>query len=77
MYWSDHDNTSSTCCSPTSSPIPFSLPTKGIKFPRLQSQATKDVLCSVLKVRKSWKTLRGGETVWPLELEAALLEGKR
>lgn len=41
----------------------------------LQSQTTKDVLQSVLKVRKSWKTLRGGETVWPLELEAALLEG--
>ncbi|KAF7300768.1 TEA domain-containing protein [Mycena kentingensis (nom. inval.)] len=40
-----------------------------------QSETTKEVLQSVLKVRKSWKTLRGGETVWPLELEAALLEG--
>ncbi|KAJ7050362.1 hypothetical protein C8F01DRAFT_1092544 [Mycena amicta] len=39
------------------------------------SETTKEVLQSVLKVRKSWKTLRGGETVWPLELEAALLEG--
>ncbi|KAJ7636223.1 hypothetical protein FB45DRAFT_717330, partial [Roridomyces roridus] len=36
---------------------------------------TKDVLQSVLKVRKSWKTLRNGQTVWPLDLEAALLEG--
>ncbi|KAJ7757755.1 hypothetical protein DFH07DRAFT_458870 [Mycena maculata] len=47
----------------------------GKGWPSLQSQTTKDVLQSVLKVRKSWKTLRGGETVWPLDLEAALLEG--
>jgi transcriptional enhancer factor len=77
MAWSDRNNTPSTCCSPTSSPISFSLPPERIKFPGLQSQATNDVLCSVLKVRKSWKTLRGGETVWPLDLEAALLEGKQ
>ncbi|KAJ7626793.1 hypothetical protein FB45DRAFT_54720 [Roridomyces roridus] len=44
-------------------------------WPAMQSQTTKDVLQSILKVRKSWKTLRGGETVWPLDLEAALLEG--
>ncbi|KAF7345424.1 TEA domain-containing protein [Mycena venus] len=43
--------------------------------PTLQSQATKDVLQSVFRVRKTWKTIRGGETVWPLDLEAALLEG--
>ncbi|KAF8990079.1 hypothetical protein BDQ17DRAFT_1372401 [Cyathus striatus] len=30
---------------------------------------------SVAKGRKSWKTLRGGEVVWPPELEAALVEG--
>lgn len=43
--------------------------------PHPQSETTKAVLQDVLKVRKSWKTLRGGECVWPLELEAALLEG--
>ncbi|KAJ7063867.1 hypothetical protein C8F01DRAFT_1129648 [Mycena amicta] len=41
----------------------------------LQDAHTDDVLRSVLRVRKTWKTARGGETVWPLELEAALLEG--
>ncbi|KAJ7101810.1 hypothetical protein C8R44DRAFT_887989 [Mycena epipterygia] len=44
-------------------------------WPTLQSDTTKEVLQSVLKVRKTWKTSRGGEPVWPLELEAALLEG--
>lgn len=43
--------------------------------PTLQSAATQDVFDSVVKGRKSWK-LRGGEVVWPPELEAALLEGK-
>ena len=42
----------------------------------LQSQTTKDVLQSILKVRKGRKTPRGGQTVWPLELEAALIESK-
>ncbi|KAK1221924.1 hypothetical protein PQX77_015252 [Marasmius sp. AFHP31] len=36
---------------------------------------TKDVFREVVKGRKSWKTLKGGEMVWPPELEAALLEG--
>ncbi|KAL0578126.1 hypothetical protein V5O48_003869 [Marasmius crinis-equi] len=36
---------------------------------------TKDVFKEVVKGRKSWKTLKGGEMVWPPELEAALLEG--
>ncbi|KAJ7084693.1 hypothetical protein C8R44DRAFT_687996, partial [Mycena epipterygia] len=35
----------------------------------------KEVLQSVLNVRKGWKTFRGGETIWSLELEAALIEG--
>ncbi|KAF7373028.1 TEA domain-containing protein [Mycena sanguinolenta] len=35
----------------------------------------KDVIHSVLNVRKSWKTLPGGEAVWPPALEAALIEG--
>lgn len=40
-----------------------------------RSETTHDVFQTIVKGRKSWKTLRGGETVWPLELEAALLEG--
>ncbi|KAL9712180.1 hypothetical protein Ac2012v2_005257 [Leucoagaricus gongylophorus] len=36
---------------------------------------TQDVFNSIVKGRKSWKTLRGGEIVWPPELEAALIEG--
>ncbi|KAL0955525.1 hypothetical protein HGRIS_001763 [Hohenbuehelia grisea] len=44
--------------------------------PPLRSGATRDVFQSIVKGRKSWKTLRGnGEAVWPPELEAALLEG--
>ncbi|KAG5653123.1 hypothetical protein H0H81_002190 [Sphagnurus paluster] len=39
------------------------------------STRTKEVFNSIVKGRKSWKTLRGGEIVWPPELEAALLEG--
>ncbi|KAF7300050.1 TEA domain-containing protein [Mycena kentingensis (nom. inval.)] len=41
----------------------------------LQDAHTGDVLRSVLRVRKTWKSDRTGSTVWPLELEAALLEG--
>ncbi|KAK7030956.1 hypothetical protein VNI00_013903 [Paramarasmius palmivorus] len=36
---------------------------------------TKDVFRDVVKGRKSWKTMKGGEMVWSPELEAALLEG--
>ncbi|KAF8205838.1 hypothetical protein K438DRAFT_1817494 [Mycena galopus ATCC 62051] len=43
--------------------------------PRLWSQTTEELLQYILQVRKTWKTSRGGETIWPLELEAALLEG--
>ncbi|KAF9461828.1 hypothetical protein BDZ94DRAFT_789344 [Collybia nuda] len=45
------------------------------KSPVLQNSRTQDVFQSIVKGRKSWKTLRGGEIVWPPELEAALLEG--
>ncbi|KAJ7895394.1 hypothetical protein B0H13DRAFT_2338885 [Mycena leptocephala] len=81
MYWSNDrecPETASTGSStpPTPSADRFYAPISGNAWPSLQSQTTKDVLQSVLKVRKSWKTLRGGETVWPLDLEAALLEGK-
>ncbi|KAJ8515816.1 hypothetical protein ONZ45_g6807 [Pleurotus djamor] len=51
-------------------------PTHGdIVYPPL-SETTREVFKSIVKGRKSWKTLRGnGEAVWPPELEAALLEG--
>ncbi|KAG6840681.1 hypothetical protein C0991_005142 [Blastosporella zonata] len=45
------------------------------KLPAIQNTHTQDVFQSIVKGRKSWKTLRGGEIVWPPELEAALLEG--
>ena len=41
----------------------------------LTNPRTQDVFQSIVKGRKSWKTLRGGEVVWPPELEAALIEG--
>jgi len=44
--------------------------------PPLKNQATQDVFQSIVKGRKSWKSLKGGEIVWPPELEAALIEGK-
>ncbi|KAJ3521055.1 hypothetical protein NMY22_g12475 [Coprinellus aureogranulatus] len=42
---------------------------------QLTNPRTQDVFQSIVKGRKSWKTLRGGEVVWPPELEAALIEG--
>ncbi|KAJ7458592.1 hypothetical protein FB451DRAFT_581819 [Mycena latifolia] len=81
MYWNDHRESAEDAAStgsstpPTPSADRLYAPITGSAWPSLQSQTTKEVLQSVLKVRKSWKTLRGGETVWPLDLEAALLEG--
>ncbi|KAK7017161.1 TEA domain-containing protein [Favolaschia claudopus] len=67
---------SSSSLPPTPGPDHLYTPITGDGWPSLHhSQSTNDVLQSVLKVRKSWKTLRGGETVWPPELEAALIEG--
>lgn len=43
--------------------------------PQLANPRTQDVFQSIVKGRKSWKTLRGGEVVWPPDLEAALIEG--
>jgi transcriptional enhancer factor len=43
----------------------------------LQNSRTQDVFQSIVKGRKSWKTLRGGEVVWPPDLEAALIEGAK
>jgi hypothetical protein len=42
----------------------------------MQSSITKEMLQSVLRARKSRKISSSGDAVWPLELEAALLEGK-
>ncbi|KAJ7611896.1 hypothetical protein DFH06DRAFT_1244032 [Mycena polygramma] len=81
MYWNERENTPSSSGSSAASstpPTPFSdLPPSPItnSWPTGPSEATKEVLQYVLKVRKTWKTFRGGETVWPLELEAALIEG--
>jgi hypothetical protein len=37
---------------------------------------SENILKSVIRGRRAWKTSRNGEAVWPPELEAALLEGK-
>lgn len=40
------------------------------------SQETEDILRTIMKVRKSWKTLKGNtEPVWPPCLEAMMLKG--
>lgn len=40
------------------------------------SQETEDILQTIMKVRKSWKTLKGNtEPVWPPCLEAMMLKG--
>jgi transcriptional enhancer factor len=51
------------------------LPVDSFKCPPLKNAATQDVFQSIVKGRKSWKSLKGGEIVWPPELEAALIEG--
>lgn len=43
--------------------------------PSSNPDETEDVYQSIVKNRKSWKTARSGEVVWPPELEQALLEG--
>jgi len=49
-------------------------PADSFKPSPVQKPHTQDVFHSIVKGRKSWKTLRGGEVVWPPELEAALIE---
>ncbi|KAF5381872.1 hypothetical protein D9757_007572 [Collybiopsis confluens] len=49
--------------------------TPGMSSTYCGDSATEDVFRTVVKCRKSWKTLKGGKVVWPLHLEAALLEG--
>ncbi|KAJ7769763.1 hypothetical protein B0H14DRAFT_2967263 [Mycena olivaceomarginata] len=68
MDWNQCSNPPSTSVSSSyCATSPNSWPTGG--------QVTKEVLHSVLRIRKIRKTSREGETVWPLDLEAALLEG--
>lgn len=69
---SSASSSSSSSSSPLSSP-PMS-PASSIQYP-LQNPRTQDVFKSIVKGRKSWKTLKGGEVVWPPDLEAALIEG--
>ena len=52
------------------------LPIDSFACPPLRNPATQDVFQSIVKGRKSWKSLKGGEIVWPPELEAALIEGE-
>jgi hypothetical protein len=56
---------------PSSSSSPFNKNSPPTLIP-----TARNVLHSVLKVGKAWKTLHDEECVWPVELEAALLEGK-
>ncbi|KAJ7230130.1 hypothetical protein GGX14DRAFT_410032 [Mycena pura] len=87
MFWSAREDTPESSISSAESSAPSSPPyspqtrskdrdaNERNAWRALQSDSTGDVLRSVLRVRKTWKTARGGETVWPLELEAALIEG--
>ncbi|KAF7375333.1 TEA domain-containing protein [Mycena sanguinolenta] len=82
MDWRQRDNTPSTSDSSKYSPSASSPNVPGSSLNKnswlgatMPSQTTKEVLEAVLAARKSWKISRGGETVWPLDLEAALLEG--
>ena len=63
----------SSCSSP--SPLPTG-PVSSLHYSLgLQNSRTEDVFQSIVKSRKSWKSLKGGEIVWPPELEAALIDG--
>ncbi|KAF7373015.1 TEA domain-containing protein [Mycena sanguinolenta] len=80
MYWSNNFQSSQATV-----PIGCSVPTRSADYPHGPSchtswsirggQMAMDVFQSVLNVHKSWKTLPGGEAVWPPALEAALIEG--
>ncbi|CAK5284634.1 unnamed protein product [Mycena citricolor] len=64
------DSSASTSLVSTPSGSPLSKASQ-----ELGAKDTKEVLNSVLGVRKTWKTFRDGETVWPPDLEQALIEG--
>ncbi|KAJ6468496.1 hypothetical protein C8R47DRAFT_804791 [Mycena vitilis] len=82
MYSNDRDNTPSSSGSSAGASTPATplsdlpaSPSGTDTWTTGPIESSKEVLQSVIKARKTWKTLRGGETVWPLELETALLEG--
>ncbi|KAJ3996201.1 hypothetical protein F5050DRAFT_161803 [Lentinula boryana] len=61
--------------SSTSSPSPSLESCSLDPLSSTAASGTDDVFRAVVRCRKSWKTLKGGKVVWPLHLEAALLEG--
>ncbi|KAF5388707.1 hypothetical protein D9757_004868 [Collybiopsis confluens] len=65
QYALDSDTSSTSSSSPLLDSCSLSSP----------YSETDDVFSAVVRSRKSWKTLKGGKMVWPLHLEAALLEG--
>ncbi|KAL0572393.1 hypothetical protein V5O48_009571 [Marasmius crinis-equi] len=77
----DNSSWRSQSTSPTSSPSPSPTLVDNLRLygedetKPSKELGTKEVFRDVVKGRKSWKTLKGGEMVWPPELEAALLEG--
>ncbi|KAM6502740.1 hypothetical protein JOM56_002717 [Amanita muscaria] len=44
--------------------------------PSRSGDQPNETFASVVKSRKGWKSSKNGEAVWPLELEAALVEGR-
>ncbi|KIK56163.1 hypothetical protein GYMLUDRAFT_263841 [Collybiopsis luxurians FD-317 M1] len=68
----DSDASSASSSSPI---LDNHSPTSNFSPAYCTDTATEDVFRAVVKCRKSWKTLKGGKVVWPLHLEAALLEG--
>ncbi|KIK55434.1 hypothetical protein GYMLUDRAFT_76516 [Collybiopsis luxurians FD-317 M1] len=69
--WVDSDYSR---CSTSSTLVEYP-PTSDVIAADSKVSGTEDVFRAVVKCRKSWKTLKGGKVVWPLHLEAALLEG--
>ncbi|KIK60284.1 hypothetical protein GYMLUDRAFT_73755 [Collybiopsis luxurians FD-317 M1] len=69
-YIADSDASSSSSASPT-----FDSRSLSPSYATAYANGTDDVFREVVKSRKSWKTLKGGKVVWPLHLEAALLQG--
>jgi hypothetical protein len=56
---------------------PKPIPSEGIQDETLSlSPPIISPLCSVIETRKNWRRSERGEAIWPLHLEAALLEGK-
>ncbi|KAF7373036.1 TEA domain-containing protein [Mycena sanguinolenta] len=77
MYWSNNSKIVSIGCSvPTLSANRPYGPSSCNNVSTLEEHTAKEGFQSVLNVRKCWKTLPGGEAVWPPALEAALIEGK-